>query len=128
MDIPQFVEYRVVEECVALLNSKDTYRKMQRKLIQKLYLQSVGLPEPYISLADMSMIWRTTIPPAEYRQTQDGTPCKWSDYVHKVTSIVLARHGDSDCIICVNDSYDAAYSTKVEERDLRVQGKFLIPT
>jgi len=85
----------------------------QRKLIQKPYLQSVGLREPYIFLADMGVIWRMTIPPAEYQQTQDGTPYKWSDYVHNVSSIILTRRGDAD--VCVNDSYDAAYSTKLDE-------------
>ena len=32
-----------------------------------------------------------------------------------------------DHIICVNDPYDAAYSTKDDERELRVQGKAHIP-
>ena len=58
-------------------------------------------------------------PTAEDRQTEDGTPYN----VHKVSSIILARHGDADRIICVHDPYDAAYSTKDDERDLRVQGK-----
>ena len=35
-------------------------------------------------------------PSAEDRQTQDGTPYKWSDYVHKVSSIVLVRHVDAE--------------------------------
>ncbi|CAL8328789.1 unnamed protein product [Merluccius merluccius] len=66
----------------------------------------------------MGMIWRMATPSAEDRQTQDGTPYKWSDYVHKVSSIIHhARHGDADCIICVNDPYDAAYSTKDDEQD-----------
>ncbi len=47
--------------------------------------------------------------------------------VHKVSSIILARHGDADRIICVNDPYDAAYSTKDDERDLRVQGRPHVP-
>ena len=58
---------------------------------------------------------------------QDGTPYKWLDYVHKVSSIILARHGDADRIICVNDPYDAAYSTKDDERDLRMQGMAHVP-
>ena len=43
---------------------------------------------------------------------QYGTPYKWSDYVHKVSSIILACHGDAERIICVNDPYDAPYSNK----------------
>ena len=45
----------------------------------------------------------------------------------KVSSIILARHGYADRIICVNDPYNAAYSTKNDERDLRVQGKAHVP-
>ena len=112
VDLPKLLEHHVVEECVALFNSNGTYRKTQKsKLIQKLPMQSVDLQEPYIALIDMGMIWRMATPSAEDRQTQDGTPYKWSDYVHKVSSIILARHGDADRIICVNDPYDAAYST-----------------
>ena len=113
-----------VEEWIALFNSTGTYRKTQKSnLIQKLFLQYVDLQEPYGSLVDMDMIWNMATPIAEDRQTEDGTPCKWLDYVHKLLSIILARHGDADRIICVNDPYDAAYSTKDDERDLRVQGK-----
>ena len=68
-----------------------------------------------------------TAPTAEDRLTEDGTPYNWSDYVQKVSSIILARHGDADRITCENDPYDAAYSTKDDERDLRVQGKAHVP-
>ena len=128
VDLPELMEHRVVEECVALFNSNGTYRKTQKsQLIQKLSLQSVDLNEPYIALVDMGMIWRMATPSAEDRQTEDGTPYKWSDYVHKLSSIILARHRGAERIFCVNDPYDAAYSTKDDERDLRVQGKTHVP-
>ena len=73
------------------------------------------------------MIWRMATPSAEDWQTQHGTRYKWSDYVHKVSSIILARHPDAECVICVNDSYDTPYSTKDDERDLHVQGSTHIP-
>ena len=66
-------------------------------------------------------------PTSEDRQMQDGTPYKWSNYVHKVSSIILACHGDADCIIRVNYPYNAAYSTKDNGRDLRVQGTAHVP-
>ena len=76
----------------------------------------------------MDLIWSMVTPTAEGRHTEDGTPYKWSDCVHKVSSIILARHGDADRIIYVNDLYDAAYSTKDDEQDLRVQDKAHAPT
>ena len=100
---------------MALFNSKGTYRNTQKsKLIQKLSLQCVDLQEPYVTLVDMGMIWRMTTPRAEDRQTQDGY--KWSEYVHKVSFIILAPR-----IICVNDP------TKDDKRDVRVQGKTHVP-
>ena len=73
------------------------------------------------------MVWRMATPSTEDRQKPDSTPYTWSDYVHKLISIILARHGCADHIICVNDPYDAANSTKDDERDLRAQGKAHIP-
>jgi hypothetical protein len=75
----------------------------------------------------MDMIWRMATPTTEDRQTQDGIPYNWSDYLQKLSSIILARHGNTERIICANDPYDAAYSTKDDERDLRVQGKAHVP-
>lgn len=128
VDLTELLEHRVIEECVALFNSNCTYRKTQKsKLIQRMSLTSVHLQEPYTALIDMGMIWRMATPSAEDRQKQDGTPYKWFDYVHKVASIIRTRHDRAAHIICVNDSYDAPYSTKDDERDLRLQGKAHIP-
>ena len=115
------LEHRVVEECIALFNSNGIHRKTQKKLS----VQHVGLQETYVARVDMGIIWRMATPTADDRQTQDGTPYKWLDYVHKVSSVILARHGDADRITCVNDPHDAAYSTKDDERDL--QGKVHVP-
>ena len=37
------------------------------------------------------------------------------------------RHGNAHCMVCVNDPYNTAYSTKDDERDLRVQGRAQVP-
>lgn len=126
--LPELLEHRVVEECVALFNPNGTYRKTQKsKLVQKLSLQPIDIRQSYVALIDMGMIWRMATPSAEDRQTQDGSPYKWLDYVQKVSSIILARHSDAHRIICVNDRYDAAYATKDDERDLQIQGKVHVP-
>jgi len=47
VELSELLEHRIVEECVALFNSNDTYRKTQKsQLIQKLSLQHVDLQEP----------------------------------------------------------------------------------
>ena len=54
MNLPDWMEYCVVEECLPIINSKGTYRKTQKsKLMRKLSLQSVDLQESYIALVDM---------------------------------------------------------------------------
>jgi len=116
IDLHELLEHHVVEECVALFNSHGTYRKTQKsKLIQKFSLQPIDLQKPYIALVDMGMIWRMATPTAKDHQTQDGTPYKWSDYIQKVSSIIFAHHNNATCIMCVNDPYDTAYSTKDDE-------------
>ena len=67
----------------------------------------------YIALIDMGKIIR-------------HNPYKWSDYVQKVSSIIF-RHNNATHIICVNDPYDTAYSTKDDKQDLRVQGRAHVP-
>ena len=78
----------------------------------------------------MGMIGSVATQTAEDRQTQDGTQYKWTDYVHNVSFFIHARHGDADRIICVNDTYDAAYSTKdtSEICGYRVRHMFSVPS
>ena len=97
-----------------MCNSNGTYRKTQKsKLIQKFSFQPVDLQEPCIALIDMGKIIR-------------HNPYEWSDYVQKVSSIIF-RLNNATPIICVNDPYDTAYSTKDDNRDLRVQGMAHVP-
>ena len=49
-------------------------------------------------------------------------PYKWRDYADKVVSMVLSPHASEKCVICVNDPYDAGFSTKDDERDMQAQG------
>jgi len=70
--------------------------------------------ELFIALVDIGMISRMATPSINN---------KWSGYVHKMSSIIFGRHGDAYRIICVNNPYEAAHSSKDDERDLSVQGK-----
>ena len=90
-----------------------------------LSLSAICRHEPYVTLIDMCVISRMASPTAENRQTQDGTPYKWPDYVHYVSSIILARHGDADRVICVDTT---RLKTTSETCGCRVRQMSPIPT
>ena len=48
-------------------------------------------------------------------------PYKWRDYADKVVSMVLPPLAGANCVIFVNDPYDAGFSTKDDERDMQAQ-------
>ena len=88
-----------MEECATAMARTERDRKASS------FRSPVDLQEPYIALVDMGKIIRHNR----------------SDYVQKVSSIIF-RHNNATHIICVNDPYDTAYSTKDDKQDLRVQG------
>ena len=100
----EFPEHRVVEECATAMARTERDRKASS------FRSPVDLQEPYIALVDMGKIIRHNR----------------SDYVQKVSSIIF-RHNNATHIICVNDPYDTAYSTKDDKQDLRVQGRAHVP-
>ena len=98
-----------MEECATPMARTERHRKAS-SIIQKFSFQPVDLQEPYIAIIGMGKIIR-------------HNPYEWSDYVQKVSSIIF-RHNNATHIICVNDPYDTAYSTK---DDLRVQVGLMSP-
>ena len=90
-------------------------------------MNTVELQGAYIALVDIGMVWRLATPSAEDQQTYDGMPYRWSNYAHKVSSIILAHDSKAHRIICVNDPYDFPHSTKEDERDLRRHGNPFVP-
>ena len=106
-------EHHVVEEFATPMACTDRHRRAIQAHSEVLF-PPVDQQEPYIVLIDMAKIIR-------------HNPYEWSDYVQKVSSIIF-RHNNATHIICVNDRYDTAYSTKDDKRDLRVQGRAHVPT
>ena len=60
-------------------------------------------------------------------ERNDNTKFTWADYAKSAFSIISSRHRYAERIVCVNDVYDSAYSTKEDERDLRLHGQGHIP-
>ena len=92
------------------------------KLLDLLNLDPIAeKPRDHVSLVDMGLIWRLAIPTPDDREAskQDGSEYRWSDYLDKISSIILSRHVDARLIILVNDKYDILFSIKDDERDRR---------
>ena len=77
VNLPELLEYRVIEKCVCLFNSKVAHTGRHRKQAHSDALSPNCRPSrAYTALIDMGMIWRMASPSAEDFQTEDGTPYK----------------------------------------------------
>ena len=92
------------------------------KLLQLFSMEPVTeMPQGYISLVDMGLIWRLATPTPEDHEAKkrDGSEYRWIDYLEKILVIITSRHADAHIVILVSDRYDIPYSIKDDERDRR---------
>ena len=78
-----------------------------------------NIPETYIAIIDMGLVWHLSTPSLEDRQRSDGTSFTWRDYASKMFSLILKRHQHATQIVLVNDRYDLPYTIKDSERHQR---------
>ena len=111
----------MTEECLSLYNVDGSMHKTAKsKLLELFNLDPVDEePENFVSLVDMGLIWRLATPTPEDRETRkrDGSEYRWSDYLDKISNIILSRHADACLIILINDKYDLPFSIKDDEHD-----------
>ena len=123
INLESALEGRVTEECLSMFNVDGLMRKTcKSKLLQLFSMEPVTeIPQGYISLVDMGLIWRLATPTPEDREAKrrDGSEYRWIDYLDKILVIIISRHADAHIIILVNDRYDIPYSIKDDERDRR---------
>ena len=114
---------RVTEECLSMFNVDGSLRKTcKSKLLQLFSMELVTeIPQGYISLVDMGLIWRLATPTPEDREAKrrDGSEYRGVDYLGKIFVIITSRHADSHIIILVNDRYDIPFNIKDDEHDQR---------
>ena len=67
----------------------------------------------------MGLIRRLATPTPEDREgrKRDGSEYTWSDYLDKISAIILSGHKDAHQIILVNDRYDLPFCIKDDEHD-----------
>ena len=117
------LEGRVTEERLSMFNVGGSLCKTcKSKLLQLFSMEPVTeIPQGYISLVDMGLIWRLATPTPEDHETKrrDGSEYHGVDNLDKIFIIITSRHADSHIIIFVNDRYDIPFSIKDDEHDRR---------
>ena len=91
------------------------------KLLQLFSMEPVTeIPQGYISLVDMGLIWRLATPTPEDREAKrrDGSEYRWIHNLDKIFVIITSRHADAH-IILANDRYDTPFSIKDDEHERR---------
>ena len=127
LKLEDVLSHWVTDACLTLFNANGTMRKTQTtKLQQKLQMHYILEPTFYTSIVDMGLLWHISTPAVEDREKSDGSKYTWRDYADKLVQILLSRHKNAECIICVNDSYTQSFSIKDSER-LHRQKNLLVP-
>ena len=123
INLESALEGRVTEECLSLYNVDGSMRKtVKSKLLEHFDLEPVEeVPQEYVGLVDMGLIWRLATPTPEDRETKkrDGSDYCWGDYLNKICMILFSRHANANLLILFNDPYGLLFSIKDDERDRR---------
>ena len=64
----------------------------------------------------MGLLWHISTPTVEDSENSAGSKYTWKDYTDKLVQILLSKHKNEECIICVNDSYTQSFFIKDSER------------
>ena len=117
VDLEEILQHRVTEECLSLFNSNGTMRKTQKsKLVGIMNMVPAPVPQMYVAVVDMGLLWRLATPSTEDREKSDGSIYTWLDYGEKLLSLLMARHKQACQIICINDQYNQQCIIKDSER------------
>jgi hypothetical protein len=58
LKLEDVLQHRVTSECRSIFNANGAFRKSQKsKLLQKLAMNVIPVPEVYTSIIDMGLIW-----------------------------------------------------------------------
>jgi hypothetical protein len=109
-------------QCLSLQYNVYNTQDCEEQVVRSIQLRaSTAKPQDYVSLVDMGLIWRLATPTHEDREARkrNGSEYYWSDYLHKICSIILSRHAHTRLIILVNDKYDLLFSIKDDQHDRR---------
>ena len=120
VDLEELMRYRLTEICLLLFNINGKMRKaVKSTLINSFEMHETTLEGvSYISIVDMSFIWRLAAPSKDDRETAEGD-FTWRNYATKIFNIILQRHPDAVECHLVNDRYDVELSIKDAEHQKR---------
>ena len=120
VDLEELMRYRLTEIFLPLFNINGKMRKtVKSTLINSFKMHETTLEGvSYISIVDMSFIWRLAAPSTDDRESAEGD-FTWRNYATKIFNIILQRHPDAVEYHLVNDRYDVELSIKAAEHQKR---------
>ena len=120
VDLEELRRYHLTKICLPLFNINGQMRKaVKSPLINSFEMHETTLEGvSYISIVDMSFIWRLAAPSIDDRESAEGD-FTWRNYATKIFNIILQRHPDAVEYHLVNDRYDVELSIKDAEHQKR---------
>ncbi|KAK6174843.1 hypothetical protein SNE40_013413 [Patella caerulea] len=99
-------DYRVTDECLPIFNINGTMRKTQKsELVTKFHMQPIDLlPNGYIAILDMGLMWQLATPSLEDRQRSDETSFTLKECASKMLTVITLRHRHASEIVLIKDS------------------------
>ena len=106
LDLQSVMEYRLTEVPLSLFHLNGTMKKVQKS---KFDCFSFNVPHEvgnHVSVIDMGLLWRISLPSKEDRETYDGSHFTWKDYAEKMFLKIMDRHPNASEFHFINDRYD----------------------
>ena len=85
LDLQSVMEYRLTEVPLSSFHLNGTMKKAQKSKLLGCF--SFNVPHEvgnHVSIIDMGLLWRISLPSKEDRETYDGSHFTWEDYAEKM--------------------------------------------
>ena len=113
LDLQSVMAYRLTEVPLSLFHLNGTMKKAQKSKLLDCF--SFNVPHEvgnHVSIIDMSLLWRISLPSKENRETYDGSHFTWTDYAENMFLKRMGRHPNASEFHFINDRYDVVVTTK----------------
>ena len=120
LDLQSVMESRLTEVPLSLFHLNGTMKKAQKSKLLDCFIFNVPHEVGnHVSIIDMGLLWRISLPSKEDRATYDESHFTWKDYAEKMFWKIMGRHPNASEFHSINDRYDVGVTTKDMENERR---------